>query len=57
MFYFKMLNGRKEMNHIIGTFNIVKVLQGQEQKKEAVAKTKLTGHPELREHKEGRQSA
>lgn len=44
------------MNHIIGIFNIVKVLQGQGKKKEAVTKTKPTGHPELREHKEGRQS-
>jgi len=46
------------MNHTTGIFNTVKgtvfpVLQGQEKKKkEAVAKTKPTKHPELREHKE-----
>lgn len=53
-----MWNGRKEITHIIGIFNIVKVFQGQEKKKKkTVEKTKPTGHPDLREHKEGRKSA
>lgn len=50
-----------EMTHIIGIFNTVKIFQGQgkkkKEKKKAVAKTKHTGHPELREHKEDRQGA
>lgn len=41
MFQFKMWNGRKEMTHITGIFNIAKVFQEQGEKK-AEAKPKPT---------------
>lgn len=38
MFWFKMWNGRKEITHITGIFNIPKIFQEQEKKKESSGK-------------------